>query len=72
MLGLDFKRWPSDTTFLKLFNKAHLQTFGDLFQAWMINQIPVEAESLEELVCDGKTLRGSAVETVEDSQRYDA
>jgi len=39
-LGLDFKRWPSDATFFYLFNKAHLQTFGDVFQACMFSQIP--------------------------------
>ena len=62
-LGLDFKRWPSDATFLYLFYKAHLQEFGQVLQAWMISQIPDGAEALEQLVCDGKTLRGSAVET---------
>ena len=69
-LDLDFKRWPSDATFLYLFNKAHLQTFGDVFQAWMISQIPGGAEGLEQLVCDGKTLRGSAVETEDGSHRF--
>jgi len=69
-LDLDFKRWPSDATFLYLFNKAHLQTFGDVFQAWMIGQIPGGAEGLEQLVCDGKTLRGSAVETEDGSHRF--
>ena len=39
-LGLNFKRWPSDATFLYLFNKAHLQEFGQVLQAWMISQIP--------------------------------
>jgi hypothetical protein len=29
-LGLDFKRWPSDTTFLYLFNKAHLQEYAQM------------------------------------------
>ena len=38
-LGLDNKRWPSDATFLSLFNKAHLQEFGQVLQAWMISQI---------------------------------
>ena len=33
-LGLNFKRWPSDATFLYLFNKAHLQEFGVVLQAW--------------------------------------
>ena len=51
-LGLDYKRWPSDATFLYLFNKAYPQTFGDVFQAWMISQIPGGAKGLEQLVCD--------------------
>jgi hypothetical protein len=37
--ALNFKRWPSDATFLYLFNKAHLQEFGEVLQAWMISQI---------------------------------
>jgi hypothetical protein len=69
-LGLNFKRWPSDATFLYLFNKAHLQEFGDVLQAWMISQIPGGAEGLDQLVCDDKTLRGSAVETEDGSHRF--
>jgi hypothetical protein len=38
--GLNFKRWPSDATFLYLFNKAQLQDFGQVLQAWMVSQIP--------------------------------
>ena len=69
-LGLDFKRWPSDATFLYLFNKAHLQEFGEVLQAWMISQIPGGAEGLDQLVCDGKTLRGSAIETEDGNHRF--
>jgi len=69
-LGVDFKRWPSDATFLYLFNKAHLQHFGEVLQAWMISQIPGGWEGLEQLVCDGKTLRGSAIETEDGKQRF--
>ena len=69
-LGLNFKRWPSDATFLYLFNKAHLQEFGEVLQAWMISQIPGGAQGLEQLVCDGKTLRGSAVETDDGGHRF--
>jgi hypothetical protein len=69
-LGLDFKRWPSDATFLYLFNKAHLQDFSEMLQARMINQIPGGAEGLEQLVCDGKTLRGSAIETEDGNHRF--
>lgn len=50
-LGLNFKRWPSDATFLYLFNKTHLQQFGQVLQAWMISQIPGGATALEQLVC---------------------
>lgn len=38
-LALYFKRWPSEATFLYLFNKAHLQTFDDAFQAWVITKL---------------------------------
>jgi hypothetical protein len=69
-LGLNFKRWPSDATFLYLFNKAHLQEFGQVLQAWMVSQIPYGADGLDQLVCDGKTLRGSAVETEDGSHRF--
>jgi hypothetical protein len=69
-LGLDFKRWPSDATFLYLFNKAHLQEFGQVLQAWMSSQIPGGAEGLDQLVCDGKTLRGSAIETEDGNHRF--
>jgi hypothetical protein len=69
-LGLEFKRWPSDATFLYVFNKAHLQEFGQVLQAWMISQIPDGTEALDQLVCDGKTLRGSAVETEDGNHRY--
>lgn len=33
-------RWPSEATFLYLFNKAHLQAFGQVLQTWMIGKIP--------------------------------
>jgi len=69
-LGLEYRRWPSDATFLYLFNKAHLQEFGQVLQAWMISQIPGGAEGLDQLVCDGKTLRGSAIETEEGTHRF--
>ena len=41
-----------------------------MLQAWMIRLIPGGAEGLEQLVRDGKTLRGSAVETEDGNQRH--
>jgi hypothetical protein len=69
-LGLNFKRWASDATFLYLFNKAHLQEFGDVLQAWMISQISGGADGLDQLVCDGRNLRGSAIETEDGTNRF--
>ncbi len=36
----------------------------------MISQIPVGPEGLDQLVCDGKTLRGSAIETEDGNHRF--
>lgn len=65
-----FSLSPDNATFLYLFNKAQLQEFGEVLQAWMISQIPGGAEGLDQLVCDGKTLRGSAIETEDGSHRF--
>ncbi len=46
-LGLNFRRSPSDATFHHLFNTAHLHQIGEVFQAWMISQIPGVAKALE-------------------------
>jgi hypothetical protein len=70
VLGLEYKRWPSDATFLYLFNKAHLREFGQVLQAWMISQVPGGADGLDQLVCDGKTLRGSAIEKEDGGHRF--
>jgi hypothetical protein len=40
-LGVNFKPWPSDATFLYLFNTAHLQQFGEVLQARMITRTQV-------------------------------
>ncbi len=52
------------------YNKAHLQEFGEVLQAWMISQIPDGADGLDQLVCDGKTLRGSAIKAEDGSHRF--
>jgi len=46
-----------------------MQEFGEVLQAWMLSQIPGGADGLEQLVCDGKSLRGSAIQTDEGSYR---
>ncbi len=69
-MGLKFKRWPSDATFLYLFNKAHLQEFGQVPQAWMISQIAGGSKGLVQLVCDSKTLCGSVIVTDDGNHRF--
>jgi hypothetical protein len=51
-------------------NKAHLQRFRQVSQAWMISQIPGGAEGRTPLGWDGKTLGGSALEGVDDKHRF--
>jgi hypothetical protein len=41
-----------------------------VLQAWMLSRIPGGADGLEQLVCDGKSLRGSAIQTDEGSYRF--
>jgi hypothetical protein len=53
-----------------LFNKAHLQQFGEILQAWMVSQIPGGSDGLDQLICDGKILKGSAIETEDGSHRF--
>jgi hypothetical protein len=36
----------------------------------MVNQIPGGPDGLDQFVCDGKTLRGSAIETEEGNHRF--
>ena len=60
------------------YNKAHLQKFGEVLQAWMISQIPGGATALEQLVCIasgfreavGMTLKGLAIETEDGHLRF--
>jgi hypothetical protein len=48
-MGLNFKPWPSDATFLYLLKKAHLQQFGEVLQTWIISQIPERPEGIDVL-----------------------
>jgi hypothetical protein len=69
-LGLEFKQWLSDAAFLYLFNKAPPQEFGQVLQARMISQLPCGTMGLDQLVCDGKTLRGSAIGNEDSNHRF--
>jgi hypothetical protein len=62
LLGTDFDKEPSDSTFRLLLSQLDVAGFETLLRQWMSAQSGV-AEGLETLVCDGKTLRGSIAET---------
>ena len=57
-LGLDLRRAPADSTFSYLFLQVDVAEICGQLQGWMLDQIPDAATGLEQIVCDGKTLRG--------------
>ena len=63
LLGTDFGKSPSDSTFRLLLAQLDVTGFETLLRDWMAAQ-PGVAEELDTLVCDGKTLRGSIAENV--------
>lgn len=62
MLGTDFGKKPSDSTFRLLLSQLDVAGYETLLRQWMSAQSGF-AEGLDTLVCDGKTLRGSIAET---------
>ena len=61
LLGTDFGKSPSDSTFRLLLAQLDVAGFESLLRNWMTAQPGVT--DLDALVCDGKTLRGSIAET---------
>ena len=69
LLGAHIASPPSDSTFRLLLAQLDVEGFEALLQQWMAAQ-PGVAESVETLVCDGKTLRGSIAENVSGAARF--
>lgn len=62
ILGLTFRGVPADSTYRLLFSKLDVSDLYQRMREWMQTYpAVVEAGGVEGLVCDGKTLRGSAV-----------
>ena len=61
LLGTDFGKSPSDSTFRLLLAQLDVAGFESLLRNWMTAQPGVT--DLDALVCDCKTLRGSIAET---------
>lgn len=69
LLGTHVAKSPSDSTFRLLLAQLDVEGFESLLQDWMSAQIG-EAEPVDALVCDGKTLRGSIDETATGAARF--
>jgi hypothetical protein len=69
LLGTDFRKSPSDSTFRLLLAQLDVPGFETLLRDWMAAQ-PGVTETLDTLVCDGKTLRGSIAENENGAARY--
>jgi hypothetical protein len=58
-LGIELRRPPSDSSFRYFFHQVDVAALCAAIRDWTIAQIPGGAEDLDQLMCDGKTLRGS-------------
>ena len=58
-LGIELRRPPSDSSFRYFFRQVDVAALCAAIRDWTIAQIPSGAADLDQLVCDGKTLRGS-------------
>ena len=69
LLGTHVANPPSDSTFRLLLSQLDVDGFEALLQQWMAAQ-PGVAETVDTLVCDGKTLRGSIDQTASGAARF--
>ena len=58
-LEIELRRPPSDSSFRYFFQQVDVVALCTAIRNWTIAQIPGSAADLDQLVCDGKTLRGS-------------
>ena len=58
-LGFELRRPPSDSAFRYFFLQVDVAAICSAIRDWTIAQIPGGISDLDQLVCDGKTLRGS-------------
>ena len=61
-LDLELSKTPCDSTFLYLFERVELEELFGLLREWMLAQIADQNKDFDQLICDGKTLRGSAAQ----------
>ena len=69
LLGTQIGKPPSDSTFRLLLAQLDVDGFEALLQEWMAAQ-PGVSDTVDTLVCDGKTLRGSIAENASGAARF--
>jgi hypothetical protein len=69
LLGTHIGKPPSDSTFRLLLAQLDVDEFEALLQEWMAAQ-PGVSDTVDTLVCDGKTLRGSIAENASGAARF--
>jgi hypothetical protein len=69
LLGTHVTKPPSDSTFRLLLAQLDVEGFEALLQQWIAAQHGV-TDTVDTLVCDGKTLRGSIAETASGAARF--
>ncbi len=69
LIRTDFRKSASDSTFRLLLAQLDVPGFETLLRDWMAAQ-PGVTETLDTLVCDGKTLRGSIAENETGAARF--
>lgn len=57
-LDLGLWRSPSDSSFSDFFHQVDVAALCAAIRDWTLAQIPDGASDLDQLICDGKTLRG--------------
>jgi hypothetical protein len=68
--GIELRRPPSDSAFRSFFRQVDVAALCAAIRDWTIAQIPGGAADLDQLVCDGKTLRGSIEPTAGGGSAY--
>jgi hypothetical protein len=69
-LGIELRRPPSDSSFRYFFHQVDVAALCAAIHDWTIAQIPCGAGDLDQLICDGKTLRGSIEPTAGDGSAF--
>jgi hypothetical protein len=68
-LGMHILKSPSDSTFRLLLAQLDVEGFEALLRNWISARLS-QADPIDSLICDGKTLRGSIAENASGAERF--